>query len=62
MASILIHMTAVISCAWRLLVQLDSDGNAARRWADAGMLYFWIERAALATRRFANMWVVLQSD
>jgi uncharacterized protein YwqG len=43
-------------------VQLDSDGNAARRWADAGMLYFWIERAALATRRFANVWVVLQSD
>ena len=48
--------------AWRLLLQVDSDGNAAMRWADAGMLYFWIERDALAARRFANVWVVLQSD
>lgn len=47
---------------WRLLFQLDSDPNAGMRWADAGMLYFWIERDALAAHRFDNVWVVLQSD
>lgn len=47
---------------WRLLFQIDSDPNAGMRWGDAGMLYFWIERDALAARRFDNVWVVLQSD
>jgi uncharacterized protein YwqG len=47
---------------WQLLLQVDSDATLGMRWADAGMLYFWIERAALAARRFANVWVVLQSD
>ncbi len=47
---------------WRLLLQVDSDDSLGMRWADAGMLYFWIERDALAARRFDNVWVVLQSD
>jgi uncharacterized protein YwqG len=47
---------------WRLLLQVDSDFHAGMRWADAGMLYFWIEDAALRSGRFDNTWVVLQSD
>lgn len=47
---------------WRLLLQVDSDFHAGMRWADAGMLYFWIEDAALQAARFDNTWVVLQSD
>lgn len=47
---------------WHLLFQVDSDDSLGMRWADAGMLYFWIERDALAARRFDNVWVVLQSD
>jgi uncharacterized protein YwqG len=47
---------------WRLLLQVDSDDSLGMRWADAGMLYFWIEYEALAARRFDNVWVVLQSD
>lgn len=47
---------------WVLLFQLDSDPNAGMRWADAGMLYFWIERDALQSHRFERTWVVLQSD
>ena len=48
--------------AWRLLFQLDSEPGARMRWGDAGMLYFWIERDALAAKRFENVWMVLQSD
>ena len=48
--------------AWRLLFQLDSEADAGMRWGDAGMLYFWIERDALKTMRFENVWMVLQSD
>jgi uncharacterized protein YwqG len=50
------------AATWRLLFQLDSDPNAGMRWGDAGMLYFWIERDALAARSFDNVWLVLQSD
>lgn len=47
---------------WRLLFQLDSDENAGMRWGDQGLLFFWIERDALAAHRFDNVWLVLQSD
>jgi uncharacterized protein YwqG len=47
---------------WLLLLQVDSDAGAGMRWADAGMLYFWIEREALAAGRFDDTWLVLQSD
>ena len=47
---------------WRLLLQVDSDARLGMRWASAGMLYFWIRRQDLASARFDNCWVVLQSD
>jgi uncharacterized protein YwqG len=47
---------------WRLLLQVDSDFHAGMRWSDAGMLYFWIEDAALRAGKFDNTWAVLQSD
>jgi uncharacterized protein YwqG len=55
---------ALLSSAndWTLLLQVDSDPNAGMRWASEGRLYFWIERAALASAKFDNVWVVLQSD
>jgi uncharacterized protein YwqG len=48
--------------AWRLLLQVDSDEHAGMRWGNNGLLYFWIERDALAARRFENVWLVLQSE
>ncbi|HEU0026994.1 MAG TPA: YwqG family protein [Ktedonobacterales bacterium] len=47
---------------WRLLLQVDSDARVGMRWASAGMLYFWIREQDLASARFDNCWVVLQSD
>ncbi len=47
---------------WMLLLQVDSDTTIGMRWADAGMLYFWIRREDLAQRRFESTWVVLQSE
>lgn len=57
--------TATLSAGaanWQLLLQLDSEPQAGMRWADAGMLYYWIERDALRSATFDNVWVVLQSD
>jgi uncharacterized protein YwqG len=48
--------------SWQLLFQVDSDPNAGMRWASSGMLYYWIEDAALRAQRFADAWVVLQSE
>ena len=47
---------------WRLLLQVDSDENAGMRWANNGMLYYWIDRDALAAHRFDATWLVLQSE
>lgn len=47
---------------WLLLLQVDSDPNAGMQWASSGMLYYWIERAALTAGRFDNTWLVLQSE
>lgn len=47
---------------WILLLQVDSDDRIGMRWGSAGMLYYWIERDALAKTNFDNVWVVLQSD
>ena len=47
---------------WRLLLQVDSDERSGMRWGSAGMLYFWIRQQDLASGRFDNCWVVLQSD
>ena len=57
--------TAVLSAGatgWRLLLQVDSDDRAGIRWADSGMLYYWIEQTALARRDFGNVWAALQSE
>lgn len=57
--------TAALSAGapnWQLLLQLDSEPQAGMRWADAGMLYYWIEREPLRSATFDNVWVVLQSD
>jgi hypothetical protein len=32
------------------------------RWANNGMLYYWIEQDALSARRFDGTWLVLQSE
>ena len=47
---------------WLLLLQIDTDANAKMRWANNGMLYYWIRRADLRDRRFAAIWLVLQSE
>lgn len=47
---------------WQLLLQVDSDEHASMRWADAGMLYYWIEQANLKAHSFDDCWLVLQSD
>ncbi len=46
---------------WVLLLQIDTDLDARLEWGDAARLYFWIERHALAERRFADVWFVYQS-
>jgi hypothetical protein len=46
---------------WQLLLQLDSDDQAGMRWASYGMLYYWIERAALQLGQYDKTWLVLQS-
>ena len=46
---------------WQLLLQLDSDDQTGMRWASYGMLYYWIERAALQQRHYDKTWLVLQS-
>lgn len=45
---------------WRLLLQLDSDENAAMMWGDLGMLYFWIPQPALEAAAFDKVWMMLQ--
>jgi uncharacterized protein YwqG len=47
---------------WALLLQIDSDGQAGMRWGDGGILYYWIERQALKTADFSNVWCVLQTE
>jgi uncharacterized protein YwqG len=47
---------------WQLLLQVDSDETIGMRWASSGMLYFWLEKAALQQRQFDRSWLVLQSE
>lgn len=47
---------------WLLLIQVDSDYNAGMKWATSGLLYYWIERRALANYRFEQSWLVLQAE
>ena len=45
---------------WTLLFQCDSDDQAGWMWGDVGRLYFWITESDLISRRFDNVWMVLQ--
>ena len=47
---------------WLLLLQIDSDAFAKMRWANNGMLYYWIRRDDLQAQRFEKSWLVLQSE
>ena len=47
---------------WQLLLQIDSDEQAGMRWGSAGMLYYWVERAALRRANMDNVWLVMQSE
>lgn len=45
---------------WRLLLQIDSDDEAAMMWGDVGRLYYWIRRDDLARGFFDRVWMILQ--
>lgn len=47
---------------WQLLLQIDSDDAAGMRWGNTGMLYYWIDQAALRRAALDNVWLVLQSE
>ncbi len=47
---------------WQLLLQIDSDEQAAMEWGNAGMLYFWIQAADLQAQRFDTSWLAMQSE
>jgi uncharacterized protein YwqG len=48
------------SLEWKVLLQLDSDDNAAMMWGDVGRLYFWIRESALEAHNFDEAWMILQ--
>jgi uncharacterized protein YwqG len=45
---------------WKLLLQVDSDGDTGFMWGDAGMLYFWIRQEDAATLSFDRVWMTSQ--
>lgn len=45
---------------WRLLLQVESDGNAGMMWGDAGCLYFWIRDEDLRAAKFDRTWTIFQ--
>lgn len=45
---------------WRLLLQVDSDADAAMMWGDVGLLYFYIPQMALAARNFSLVHLIMQ--
>jgi uncharacterized protein YwqG len=47
---------------WQLLLQVDSDRDAAMKWATNGLLYFWIKTADLQAGRFDQAWLVMQAE
>ena len=47
---------------WRLLLQVDSDPQAGMRWANNGILYYWMNQADHGAPQFDASWLVLQSE
>lgn len=47
---------------WQLLFQVDSDEHAGMRWANTGLLYYWLKKADLQSKQFTASWLVLQSE
>ncbi|GAC1646006.1 MAG: YwqG family protein [Ktedonobacteraceae bacterium] len=47
---------------WHLLFQVDSDEHAGMRWANTGLLYYWLKKEDLQARHFDASWLVLQSE
>lgn len=47
---------------WRLLLQVDSDPQAGMRWANNGLLYYWMNQADRAAPHVDASWLVLQSE
>lgn len=47
---------------WRLLLQVDSDPQAGMRWANNGLLYYWMNQADLQAHHIGASWLVLQSE
>lgn len=45
---------------WRLLLQIDSQVEAAMMWADAGCLYYWIRQSDLLSRDWDQTWLILE--
>lgn len=45
------------SCEWTLLLQLTSHADADFCWGDAGHLYFYGDREAMARGDFSRVWV-----
>ena len=45
---------------WRLLLQVDTDDDAAMMWGDCGMIYFWIHEQDLRAAEFDRSWLILQ--
>jgi uncharacterized protein YwqG len=48
------------ACAWRLLLQVDSNDDCGMMWGDVGRLYFWIRKQDLAAKQFDQCWMILQ--
>ncbi len=48
---------------WILLLQIDTDDDddsMGTMWGDVGMIYYWIQKQALAARNFDNCCLILQ--
>ena len=46
---------------WELLLQVDCDPHAGIEWIGSGCLYYMIRRHDLESRRFGEVWCVLQT-